>query len=195
MSADPFLGSIHIFGFNYAPRGYAMCNGQAVSIAQNNALFSLLGTQYGGDGQTTFALPDLRGRAPIHVGQGPGLTSRSQGESAGSESVTLITTQLPAHNHTFVNGASTLTGSAEKATLQTPAAGSRLARAVDGSAAGALPRIYVPSSTTGATVELGTVNVAGTITPTGGNLPHPNMQPYLVLNFCIALQGIFPARN
>ncbi|KQN21205.1 phage tail protein [Sphingomonas sp. Leaf33] len=193
MGTQPFIGSIQIFGFNFAPRNYAYCNGQLLSIAQNTALFSLLGTQYGGNGTTTFALPDLRSRVPMHFGQGPGLSPRQIGEVGGTESVTLLSTQMPAHNHTFTN-TSTLNATQAKGTDQIPATGSLLARPIN-NPANAIPQIYVPAGTVGDAVALGGLNVAGTIGVAGGSQPHPNMQPYLVLNFCIALQGIFPSRN
>lgn len=195
MGLEPFVGEICILGFTFAPSGYALCNGQIMSIAQNTALFSLLGTTYGGNGTTTFALPDLRGRAPIHVGQGPGLADYAQGQVAGVESATLTSAQLPAHTHSFANNGSALSVITIKATSQIPAAGSQLARTVDGSGVGAQPLIYVPAGTAGATVALGGLNIAGTIGSTGQNQPVSIMQPYLVLNFSIALQGIFPSRN
>lgn len=195
MGIDPFLGEISILGFTFAPAGYALCSGQIMSIQQNTALFSLLGTTYGGNGSSTFQLPDLRGRAPIHFGQGPGLPEYTQGEVGGVPETTLITAQLPAHTHGFTNNGSTLNAMTVKGTSQTPAAGSILAKSVDGSTTGAQPLIYVPAGTAGTTVALGGVNAAGTIAPTGLNQPVSNMQPYLVLNFSIALQGVFPSRN
>jgi microcystin-dependent protein len=168
--AEPFIGQIQSFGFNFAPRNWALCNGQILSIAQNTALFSLLGTMYGGNGQTTFALPDLRGRTSLHFGQGPGLTSRVQGEVSGAENVTLIIQEMPMHNHT-VNAS---TGSKVNATP----AGSVLGAAT----------IYT-------TTALDAVMNPQMISPAGGSQPHNNMQPYLVINWCIALQGIFPSRN
>lgn len=195
MGAEPFLGEICILGFTFAPSGYALCNGQIMSIAQNTALFSLLGTTYGGNGSTTFALPDLRGRAPIHFGQGPSLAPYAQGQVGGIEATTLTTAQLPAHTHGFADNGSALNSITTKATSQIPAAGSFLARTVDGSTSGAQPLIYVPAGTAGTSVAMGGLNVAGTIAPTGQNQPVPIMQPYLVLNYSIALQGIFPSRN
>ena len=171
--SEPFLGQISIYGFNFAPRGWAMCNGQILPIAQNTALFSLLGTTYGGNGQTTFALPDLRSRVPIHVGQGPGLSSYSLGQAAGTETDTLTINQMPQHNH-LVN-ASGEDGDSSKPAGRFPAVmtqGSGYLSASDG-------------STMAATV----------IGLTGGGQPFPILQPYLTLNFCIALEGIFPSRN
>ncbi|NOT62859.1 MAG: phage tail protein [Acidobacteria bacterium] len=169
--AEPFIGQIITVGFNFAPRGYALCNGQIMSIAQNSALFSLLGTMYGGDGIQTFGLPDLRGRVALHFGQGPGLSNYTQGERAGEENHTLIVGEIPAHNH-LVN-ANTANG-----TIKSPA-NNYLAQ--DSSSP------YLNTANT-------TMN-PGVIAPTGGNQPHNNRQPYLVINFCIALEGIFPSRN
>ncbi|HVZ41503.1 MAG TPA: tail fiber protein [Candidatus Kapabacteria bacterium] len=173
--AEPFVGQIIMAGFNFAPRGYATCDGQLLSIAQNTALFSLLGTTFGGDGRVTFGLPDLRGRVPIHQGQGPGLTNRTMGEVSGSETVTLINSEMPMHNHLFsttnVSGA-----------LGQPN-GNFLAASSSNQVA-----IYRPTSD-GSTLNPQAIGLAG------GNQPHNNMQPYLVINFCIAMEGIFPSRN
>jgi microcystin-dependent protein len=173
--AEPFIGQIIMAGFNFAPRGYATCDGQLLSIAQNTALFSLLGTTFGGDGRVTFGLPDLRGRVPVHQGQGPGLTNRTMGEVSGSETVTLISSQMPMHNHllsvTNVAGA-----------LGTPN-GNFIAASSDSAVA-----MYRPTSD-GSTLNPQSIGLAG------GNQPHNNMQPYLVINFCIAMEGIFPSRN
>ncbi|RSK48136.1 phage tail protein [Hymenobacter rigui] len=176
----PFIGEIMIAGFNYAPRGWAMCEGQILSIAQNTALFSLLGTTYGGNGQTTFALPDLRGRVPIHFNQGPGLSYHSLGERSGAETHTLITTEMPAHIHT---GSVALPCNTGQGTSNSPV-GNVLA--ADGSG---LPQFHGTAN--------GTMGGAGSVTtnPAGGSQPHNNMQPYLALNFCIALEGIYPSRN
>jgi len=168
---DPFLGQLMLVPYNFAPRGWAFCNGQIMSIAQNTALFSLLGTTYGGNGQTTFALPDLRGRAALSAGQGPGLQNYNLGEMAGSESVTLISSQMPAHSHLV--GAST--GSAQA----TPD------NAFPGSDGGT--QIYDLAASTTMNPQM--------IQPAGGSQPHENRQPYLVLNYIIALQGIFPSRD
>ncbi len=168
---DPFVGELRLFGFNFAPRGWALCQGQLLPIAQNTALFSLLGTTYGGNGQTTFALPDLRGRAPIGFGQGPGLSDRVQGQWVGAEQVTLVGAQLPPHNHTV--------GASSAATGKSPAGS-------------------YPAFTTGASSYGGTADLQ--MSPTmvgggGGSQPHGNMSPALVLNWCIALEGIFPSRS
>jgi microcystin-dependent protein len=158
-----------MFGFNFAPRGNAFCNGQIMSISQNTALFSLLGTTYGGNGTTTFALPDLRSRVPLHFGQGPGLSSYSQGQLAGEENHTLITTEMPVHTHT--------------------------ARASSGDATDASPVGNVLAAGGTYTAAANQNMAAGAITSVGGSQPHNNLQPYLALNFCIALNGIFPSRN
>ncbi len=173
---DPFIGEIKMVGFNFPPRGWATCDGQLLPISQNTALFSLLGTQYGGDGQTTFALPDLRGRVATHQGQGPGLSSRTIGEVLGEENHTLITTEIPAHTHPVtVNPAC----SAEDAS--------------SGSPIGQVPATpAAPAYTSPATGAMAASS--GTAGPTGGSQPHNNMQPTLTVNFIIALQGIFPAR-
>jgi microcystin-dependent protein len=168
---EPFLGQLMLVPYNFAPQGWAFCNGQIMSIAQNSALFSLLGTTYGGNGQTTFALPDLRGRVAINSGQGPGLQNYSLGEVAGSESVTLLSTQMPAHTHLV--GAST--GSAQ-ATPDNAFPGS------DGST-----QIYDMAASTTMNPQM--------IQPAGGSQPHENRQPYLVLNYIIALQGVYPSRG
>lgn len=173
MAAEPFIGEICMYGFNFAPRGWATCDGQLISIAQNTALFSLLGTTFGGNGQTTFGLPDLRGRVAIHQGTGPGLSSKTMGEASGVENVTLISAQMPTHTHQLIAdanpGSSDLPGS------------NLIARSPAG----------IPDFGTGT----GAVMSPSSIGTTGGNQPHPNMQPYLVVNFCIALEGIFPSRN
>lgn len=174
-ASDAFIGEIYMAGFNFAPRNFAFCNGQILSITQNTALFSLLGTTYGGNGQTTFALPDLRGRVPMHFGQGPGLSNRVQGEVSGTETVTLITNQLPSHIHSL--NAVTDAGDTSVPT------GALLGNT------GALDKEYKGSGGTPTTMG------ATAIGATGGNQPHANMQPYLVLNFYICLSGIFPSRN
>jgi microcystin-dependent protein len=168
---EPFLGELRLMPYTFAPQGWAFCNGQILSIAQNTALFSLLGTTYGGDGRSTFALPDLRGRVPISAGQGPGLSNYTLGEVSGTETVTLDTTQLPAHRHTVVaNSGPASTGRPDGAV---PARTSANAYAV------------APDETA--------MN-AGMLGVSGGSQPHNNLQPFLVLNWCIALQGIFPSR-
>jgi microcystin-dependent protein len=168
--AEPFLGEIRTIGFNFAPVGWALCNGQLLPIAQNTALFTLLGTTYGGDGKRTFALPNLQGRVPVHQGTGTGLSPRALGESAGAESIKLAIAQIPKHNHS-------LNATSHKGTSAIPA-GHVLAR---GGAYG-----NAPSNTK--------LNEAA-VGPVGGSEAHDNLQPFLVVNFIIALQGIFPARS
>ena len=174
MPSEPFLAEIYMGGMNFAPRGYALCQGQILSISQNTALFALLGTTFGGNGQTTFALPDLRGRIPMGDGQGPGLTGRTLGEVGGTETITLLTNEIPAHVHTL--NAVTEAGNASVPT------GAYLANT------GALDKEYRNAGTP-------TAMNAAAISPAGGNQPHSNVQPYIVLTFYIALEGIFPSRN
>jgi microcystin-dependent protein len=173
--ADPFVAEIRIFPFNFAPRGWAFCEGQLLPLSQNTALFSLLGTTYGGDGKSTFALPNLQGSAPMHPGQGPGLALHDLGETGGSDTVTLLESETPGHSHACraVGG--------DPGELQGPAPGRSLARSANGFA-------YVagPANVTMAPQIL---------SPAGGGLPHNNLMPYLTLNFCIALQGVFPPRS
>lgn len=173
--SDQFVAEIRIFGFNFAPTGWALCNGQILPISQNTALFSLLGTTYGGNGQSTFALPDLQDSAPMHPGQGPGLSLHDLGEQGGEPFVTLLESEMPAHSHALK------ADTADPADVQAPSAAVVLARSNGGNAYLNPPASLVPMS-----------NLA--IGPAGGSLPHNNMMPYLTLNFCIALQGIFPAR-
>ena len=175
--ADPFVAEIRIFPFNFAPRGWAFCNGQILPISQNTALFSLLGTTYGGNGQSTFALPDMQGNAPMHPGQGPGLSLHDLGEMSGSETVTLLDSEMPAHSH-FVRASN------QQGDVQQPTATTSLARPV-----GALP--YVLGSPVPPLVTM----AFQSLTPAGSSLPHNNMMPFLTLNFNIALQGVFPPRT
>ena len=172
--ADQFIGEIRIVGFNFPPTGWAFCNGQPMPISQNTALFSLLGTFYGGDGRSTFALPDMQGNAPIAQGQGPGLTQRFIGETSGSSSVTLLQQQIPSHTHN-------LQAYARPATSADPTNNS-ISRSANTAA-------YV-DDVIASRVQL----AANSGSIVGSSLPHNNMQPYLVLNFVIALQGIFPPR-
>jgi microcystin-dependent protein len=193
--SNVFMAAIIQFAGNFAPRSWAFCQGQTLSIAQNTALFSLLGTTYGGNGQTTFQLPDFRGRVPVGTGQGPGLSNVVLGEIAGEPSHTLTINEMPQHNHSFNGSTSTLNFSSAAATSQSAAAGSFLARKnVDLSAVGSQPAIYAPAGSAVGNA-LGGLNVAGTIGGTGGSQPHNNMQPYLGMNFIIAIQGIYPSRN
>lgn len=173
--AEPFLGQIMMAGFNFAPRGWAFCNGQLMSIAQNTALFSLLGTYYGGDGKVTFALPNLQGRATIQQGQGPGLSSYVIGEMSGEQNLTLISTEMPMHNHT-ANGTS-VSGNQPSPINHIWAAESAGATSI---------YTNTPPNTTMNVMAIGLA---------GGSQPHNNLQPYLGITFVIALEGIFPARN
>jgi microcystin-dependent protein len=172
---DPFVAEIRIFGFNFAPKGWAFCNGQLLPLSQNTALFSLLGTTYGGDGKSTFALPDLQGNAPMHPGQGPGLSLHDLGETGGSESVTLLESEMPSHNHT-------MRATLDDANLAIPQSTRSLAKAS--------ANLY-NTSNAGGTSPL----ALQALPAAGGSLPHNNMQPYLTMNFCIALQGVFPPRG
>jgi microcystin-dependent protein len=174
--ASPFVAEIRIFGFNFAPTGWALCDGQLMPISQNTALFSLLGTMYGGDGKSTFALPNLQGSAPMQQGQGSGLSQRFQGETGGEENVTLLTTEMPSHSHSanaFSGG-----GSATDPTDNVWASAQVLRQGQN---------LYGPAG--GATMNPLALSIAGS------SFPHNNLMPYLVLNFCIALQGVFPARS
>jgi len=174
--ADPFVAEIRIFPFNFAPKGWAWCNGQLLPISQNTALFSLLGTTYGGDGKSTFALPNMQGNAPMHPGQGPGLSLHDLGETGGSETVTLLESEMPAHSHSF--SANSVAGD-----TNAPAPSVSLTRASN-----ATP-YHADQSTNLVNFAFQAVSVAG------GDQPHNNMQPYLTLYFNIALQGVFPARG
>jgi microcystin-dependent protein len=174
--SSPFVAEIRMFACNFAPKGWATCDGQLLSISQNTALFSLLGTFYGGNGQSTFGLPNLAGRAPMHQGQGPGLSQRFLGETSGSAAVTLLTNEMPLHNHTL-NGHNAHIGS-----LPTPTNKTILAKSAGG------------NSYTADTSSLTQMNFQA-LSLAGGSLPHNNMQPYLAVLFCIAMQGMYPARN
>jgi microcystin-dependent protein len=170
---DPFVAEIRIFPFNFAPKGWAFCDGQIMPLSQNTALFSLLGTTYGGDGKSNFALPNLQGNAPMHPGQGPGLSLHDLGESGGSETVTLLASEIPTHSHSLV--------------------------ASQGDASSQSPSSQLPATGIGVGMYAAKTGLAGlngnALTPAGGSQPHNNMMPYLTLNFCIALQGIYPPRT
>lgn len=173
---DPFIAEIRMFGLNFNPRGWAQCNGQILSIAQNTALFSLLGTTYGGNGQSTFGLPNLMGRAAMGNGQGPGLSTRDLGEEGGSASVTLLASQMPVHTHTA-------RGNDSDGTLPSPAGNVWAGPGADRDLA------WYNNGTPNTAMSPTTLSVAG------GGFPHNNMMPYLTMTFCIALQGVFPTRN
>jgi microcystin-dependent protein len=173
--SNPFLAEIRIFPFSFAPKGWAFCDGQLLPISQNTALFSLLGTYYGGDGKSTFALPDLRGNSAMHWGQGPGLSLYDLGQSGGEQYVSLLDSESPAHTHA-------LQASPLPADLDTPGPQNALARSS--------PDVYKqPSGAATVSMAPGTVSLAG------ASQPHNNMMPYLTLNFCIALQGVYPPRS
>jgi microcystin-dependent protein len=173
---DPFVAEIRIFPFNFAPKGWAFCDGQLMVLSQNTALFSLLGTTYGGDGKSNFALPDLQGNAPMHPGQGPGLSLYDLGEAGGSETVSLLESEMPSHPHNV------MADSIDTGNVQGPGSTVVLARSS--------PFIYMPPPVLNAAAMSDQA-----ITPAGGDQPHNNMQPYLTLNFCIALQGVYPPRT
>jgi len=176
---DPFVGEIRLMAINFPPRGWAFCQGQLMPISQNTALFSLLGTTYGGDGRTTFGLPDLRGRTGVGVGQGPGLTNYPLGVKVGAESVTLQTSQLPAHTHAFT---STVPTNSDLGTELTPTGGYL--------AAATSPQYNENSGGQPMAADL----VTGQSAAAGNGQAHENRMPFLALNYCIALQGVFPQR-
>ena len=173
--SEAFVGEVRMFGFNFAPVGWALCNGQLLPISQNTALFSILGTTYGGDGRSTFGLPNLQGQAALGAGSGPGLSPRFLGETAGVTTVTLDQATTPVHNHV-------VQGLAQPANLQAPTS-------ADANSATPGEGVY----STGAAVNV--QMAAAMLGPFGGGGPHTNLQPYQVVNFCIAMQGIFPSRN
>ena len=211
---EPFLGQIAMFGFNFAPRDWVQCDGQLLPIASNEALFSLLGTIYGGDGRTTFGLPDLRGRAPIGEGRGPGLTTRNLGSSGGRETNQLTVSQMPSHNHATISNLSKIEG---KSRLKIAdgngnsfgSAGAYLAeRAWDKEAKNPIEPYFVEdiengviatftnnNTLKGLEIDLEATSGGLSIDYTGGNQPVDNMQPYLAVNYCISLKGIFPPRS
>lgn len=174
--ADPFVAEIRIFPFNFAPSGWAWCDGQLLPLSQNTALFSLLGTTYGGNGKSNFALPDLQGRAPMHPGQGPGLSLHDLGETGGSETVTLLQSEIPSHSHA-------LQASSDIADNNIPTG------AMPAKPPGRGNSLYTTENT-----PLVAMNPAA-LAPAGGDQPHNNLMPYLTFYFCIALQGVFPPRG
>jgi microcystin-dependent protein len=179
----PMIAEIRMFAGNFAPRSWAFCQGQILSIAQNTALFSLLGTTYGGNGQTTFALPDLRGRVPVGTGQGPGLPAVNLGQVGGSPTHTMIITEMPAHNHTVQT---TLKGTSRTANLGTP---DNVVFATNDALS-----IY-SRNTTSMDLAFNPAAVSSTISIAGGSQPFDIMQPYLGMNFIIAVEGVYPSRN
>jgi microcystin-dependent protein len=170
---DPFVAEIRIFPFNFAPKGWAWCDGQLMPLSQNTALFSLLGTTYGGDGKSNFALPDLQGRAPMHPGQGPGLSLHDLGETGGSDTVSLLESEIPAHSHGI--SVSSQLGLENTTSSQLFAMGDGI-------------NLYGPANALVAMSD-------SALAPAGGDQPHNNLQPYLTFYFCIALQGVFPPRT
>jgi microcystin-dependent protein len=172
---DPFVAEMRIFPFNFAPKGWAFCDGQILPLSQNTALFSLLGTTYGGDGKSNFALPNMQGNAPMHPGQGPGLSLHDLGETGGSDTVSLLESEIPSHSHALM-------AAVPPALLFAPSPTTALSRSAGG------PAYQVSNA------GLVTMN-DNAIAPAGGDQPHNNLQPYLTLNFCIALQGVFPPRT
>ena len=171
--ADPFVAEIRVLPFNFAPKGWAFCDGQLMPLSQNTALFALLGTTYGGDGKSTFALPDLQSRSAMHPGQGPGLSLHDLGEQSGSETVTLLESEIPFHTHQLMSAADDIAES----NVPTGTALTRASQFIYSSNA---PNVQMAFQT---------------LAPAGGDQPHNNMMPYLTLNFCIALQGVFPPRS
>jgi len=178
--SNPFVAEIRIFPFNFAPKGWAFCDGQILPLSQNTALFSLLGTTYGGDGKSNFALPNFQGCVPMHPGQGPGLSLHDLGETSGSDAVSLLDSEIPSHSHSILTK-----NTPPPAVSPAPSPTTAFARSNGGTA-------Y-------STYAAGTSHLAAmdpnTIAPQGGDQPHNNLMPYLTLNFCIALQGVFPPRT
>jgi microcystin-dependent protein len=174
--ADPFLAEIRMFPFSFAPRGWAFCDGQLLPLSQNTALFSLIGTYYGGDGKSNFALPNMQGSAPMHPGQGAGLSLFNLGEASGTPTVALLESEIPLHTHSM------RAHNADPADAQNPSPATSLAQSSQGNA-------YNPATNS-------LINLAPeTLAPAGGGQPHNNMMPYLTLSFCIALQGVYPPRT
>jgi microcystin-dependent protein len=177
--ADPFVAEIRIFPFNFPPKGWAFCDGQILPLSQNTALFSLLGTTYGGDGKSTFALPDLQGSSPMHIGfnqPGPGLSVHDLGEQSGTDTVTLLVSEIPAHVHSIMSASNPPPSNAGVPDPTTSI----------GRSSGTTVYLAAPAN-------MGAM-APQTLTPAGSSFPHNNLMPYLTLNFCIALQGVFPAR-
>ena len=202
--SEPFIGQIMLVPYNFAPRGWAFCNGQLLPIAQNTALFSLLGTTYGGNGQTTFALPDLRGRVPISSGQGPGLGNYDLGQVGGSESVTLTTSQMPAHTHQLPAHTHQAQAHTHQVTALTDSASTGIPTNNLPASASRGTNYYAPPSANTTTMAptmiqsggaLDTASAQPVIQAAGSSQPFDNSMPFLTLNYCIALEGIFPSRS
>ncbi|MCW3837666.1 phage tail protein [Sphingomonas canadensis] len=185
--AEPFIGQLMLTGANFCPRGWATASGQILSIASNTALFSLLGTTYGGNGQTTFALPDLRGRVPISNGQGPGLSPYSMGQAGGTENTTLNILQMPIHNHTATATTQIKVAGGVQADTPTPVRNSFAVTGTNNTYYTGDPTVHIMDAATAATTV--------TVNTNGGSQPFSTLQPYLTLQWCIALEGIFPSRN
>jgi len=180
---DPFVAEIRIFPFNFPPKGWAFCDGQLLPLSQNTALFSLLGTTYGGNGKSNFALPNMQGNAPMHPGQGPGLSLHDLGETGGSDTVSLLESEIPSHSHGLL-------GANANATDATPSPALALSKGA-WNFAGHSGAVATYSTAAGPVVQMNDNAIA----PAGGDQPHNNLMPYLTLNFCIALQGVFPPRT
>lgn len=182
--SDPYLGEIRIFAGNYAPQGWFPCDGRLLPISQYSALFSLLGTMYGGDGVTTFALPDLRGRVVMSFGQAPGRSTYSQGETGGAENVTILSTQMPTHTHAATATVKVNASAANRGAVNTPA----------GAVPGPINSAYLPAPDGTTTMNANMVNVTVANAPAGGSQPLPTLPPFLVINYIIAYNGIYPPR-
>ncbi len=188
---DPFIGQIQPFGFNFAPRGWAKCDGQLIAISSNSALFSLLGTTFGGDGRTTFGLPDLRGRSIVHIGHGPGLSTITWGERGGTEQLYVTQANMPSHSHSLINGVANVvvhTTSNEEVASSTDNGANGL-----GTGGTGMPDIYREEPTNAD--RLAGVTISGTTSASGGNIPLQSRNPFLGINVCIAEFGIFPSRS
>lgn len=202
LASEPFVGEIRFFGFNFAPLNWATCSGQVMSIAQNDVLFALVGTTYGGDGQNTFNLPDMRGRIPLHMGQGPGLSPRTIGEKAGSETTTLTVNNLPSHNHAI--GPVSLSGALSATLNANSAVGDNHDPAGNAIAPAGAAALGFQSAAPNVSMNAGSVTLTGALTggslpastgPSGSSLPVSNIPPYTAINCSIALFGVFPSRN
>ena len=187
---DPFIGEIKMVGFPFAPNGYAFCDGSAISIAQNSALFALLGVTFGGNGVSVFNLPDFRGRSPVGMGNGPGLTPITQGQVAGTESATILQTQMPAHTHTAATSIAIPAGTADGAS-PTPGPTTYLAQVTDPTGSRNPASLYLTGTPD---TTLLPFSPAITVAPSGGGLPVPTRNPFLGTNFIIAMSGVFPSR-